>query len=228
MRLDLFRQQAHENRMGLQSFVRFLLPRADHFYEYLERQADVAQRGALVLARFGGPEGGSAQDVCDAVQVLEHEGDGIVHEMEEALAKTFVTPLDREDLQRLSMELDDILDLTNATARVALLYGVERPSEATRQLTAILVEATAILARIMPALRKNRYTEIIDVARTVRKLEKDGDQIFRQETSRLFHDPSIDPRELIRQKTLLDDLEGAIDRCEHVASTLTNLAVKHG
>lgn len=214
--------------MGLQSFVRFLLPRADHFYEFLERQADVAQRGALVLARFGGPERGTAQEVCDAVQALEHEGDGIVHEMEEALAKTFVTPLDREDLQRLSMELDDILDLTNATARVALLYGVEVPSEATRKLTAILVEATQLLAQVLPALRKNRYSELIDVARVVRKLEKDGDQIFRQETSRLFHDQSIDPRELIRQKTLLDDLESAIDRCEHVASTLTNLAVKHG
>lgn len=214
--------------MGLQSFVRFLLPRADHFYEFLERQADVAQRGALVLARFGGPERGSAQEVCDAVQALEHEGDGIVHEMEEALAKTFVTPLDREDLQRLSMELDDILDLTNATARVALLYGVETPSQATRELTAILVEATSLLAKVLPALRKHRYGELIDVARVVRKLEKDGDQIFRQETSRLFHDLSIEPRELIRQKTLLDDLEGAIDRCEHVASTLTNLAVKHG
>lgn len=214
--------------MGLQSFVRFLLPRADHFYDFLERQADVAQRGALVLARFGGPERGSAQEVCDAVQALEHEGDGIVHEMEEALAKTFVTPLDREDLQRLSMELDDILDLTNATARVALLYGVVQPSEATRKLTAILVEATQLLAKVLPALRKQRYSELIDVARVVRKLEKDGDQIFRQETSRLFHDHSIDPRELIRQKTLLDDLESAIDRCEHVASSLTNLAVKHG
>ncbi len=214
--------------MGFQRFVRFLIPRADHFYEFLERQANVAHQGALVLARFGGPELGSAQEVCDAVQALEHEGDRIVHEMEEALAKTFVTPLDREDLQRLSMELDDVLDLTNATARVALLYGVESPSQASRQLTAILVEATALLATVLPALRKNRYKELIDVARQVRRLEKDGDVIFRQETSRLFHDTSIEPRELIRQKTLLDDLEGAIDRCEHVASTLTNLAVKHG
>jgi len=214
--------------MGLQSFVRFFLPRADHFYDFLERQANVAHEGALALARFGGPDRGSAQDVCDAVQALEHQGDGIVHEMEEALAKTFVTPLDREDLQRLSMELDDVLDLTNATARVALLYGVTRPSDATSRLTAILVEATSLLAKVLPALRKHRYAELIEVARTVRKLEKDGDTIFRQETSRLFHDAAIDPRELIRQKTVLDDLESAIDRCEHVASSLTNLAVKHG
>ncbi|MCC6624886.1 MAG: DUF47 family protein [Deltaproteobacteria bacterium] len=214
--------------MGLQGFVRFLLPRADHFYEFLERQANVAHEGALALARFGSADKGTAVDVCEAVQALEHQGDGIVHEMEEALAKTFVTPLDREDLQRLSMELDDVLDLTNAAARVAMLYGVERPTEAVTRLMGILVEATALLAKVLPALRKHRYGELIDVARVVRKLEKDGDTIFRQETSRLFHDVSIDPRELIRQKTVLDDLEAAIDRCEHVASTLMNLSVKHG
>ncbi len=214
--------------MGLQSFVRWLLPRADHFYDFLERQAAVAHQGALALARFGTAEMGSAQEVCDAVQALEHEGDKIVHEMEEALAKTFVTPLDREDLQRLSVELDDILDLANATARVALLYGVDTPSQASKQLATILVDATKLLADVMPALRKHRYPELMEVAREVRKLEKSADQIFRQETSRLFHDVSIEARELIRQKQLLDDIEHAIDRCEHVASTLTNLSVKHG
>jgi len=214
--------------MGLQSFVRWLLPRADHFYDFLERQATVAHQGALALARFGGPEQGSAQEVCDAVQSLEHEGDKIVHEMEEALAKTFVTPLDREDLQRLSMELDDILDLTNATARVAMLYGVQTPSEPSTKLAAILVEATQILAEVMPHLRNHRYNDLMEAARVVRKLEKNADAIFRQETSRLFHDLTIEARELIRQKALLDDIEHAIDRCEHVASTLTNLSVKHG
>ena len=214
--------------MKLQSLVRWLLPRADHFYDFVERQASVAHQAALVLARFGGPDRGSAKEVSEAVQVLEHEGDKIVHEMEEELARTFVTPLDREDLQKLSSELDDILDLTNATARVALLYGVERPSPPMINLSAVLVEATTILAEVLPSLRKHRYAELMEAVRKVRKLEKDGDAVFRQETSRLFHDTTIDPRELMRQKTLLDDLEGAVDRCDHVASTLMNLAVKHG
>ncbi len=63
-----------------------------------------------------------------AVQDLEHKGDNIYHQMEEALAKTFVTPIDREDLQKLSAELDDILDLTNGAMRTAVLYGVEKPT----------------------------------------------------------------------------------------------------
>jgi len=214
--------------MGLQSVVRWLLPRADQFYDFLERQALVAHQGALAFARFGGPEQGSAEEVCDAVQALEHDGDKIAHELEEELAKTFVTPLDREDLQRLSMELDDIVDLTNAAARVALLYGLVVPSGASATLARVLVAATEHLAKVMPALRSHRYGELVDGARQVRELEKSGDVIFRQETSRLFHDLSIDARELIRQKTLLENIEEAIDRCENVASTLINLAVKHG
>ncbi len=214
--------------MGLQSIVRWLLPKADHFYGFLERQAKVAHDGALALARFGAAEGGSAQAVSEAVQILEHEGDRIVHEMEEALAKTFVTPLDREDLQRLSSELDDVLDLTNATARVAILYGVEKPTEAMTRIIGILVESTRVLGDLVPLLRKHRYGEIVDIARGLRKFEKDADALYRQEISRLFHAPDLDPRELIRQKTVLDDIELAVDKCEHVASTLTNLAIKHG
>jgi hypothetical protein len=217
-----------KRRMALQSIVRWLLPKADQFYDFLERQAKVAQQGAQALARFGKEEGGSARAIADAVQTLEHEGDKIVHEMEEELAKTFVTPIDREDLQRLSSELDDILDFTNATARVALLYGVDRPSEAMTRIMDILVESTAILDTLMPLLRKHKYTQLIDAARVIRKYEKDADAIYRQEISRLFHAPDLDPRELIRQKTVLDDIELAVDKCEHVASTLTNLAIKHG
>jgi uncharacterized protein Yka (UPF0111/DUF47 family) len=96
------------------------------------------------------------------------------------------------------------------------------------KLSAVLVEATALLAGALPGLRRHRFAQLIETARVIRKLEKDADAIFRQETSRLFHDASIDPRELLKQKTLLEDLEGAIDHCDHVASTLTHLAVKHG
>ncbi|MBL8784128.1 MAG: DUF47 family protein [Deltaproteobacteria bacterium] len=216
-----------KRRMGFQSIVRWLLPRSDQFYGFLERQAAVAHQGALTLARFGSRTEGSAQEIADQVQALEHQGDRIVHELEEELAKTFVTPIDREDLQRLSVDLDDILDLTNAFARCAVLYGVEKPTTAMSDIAKILVESTELLNAVMPALRRGKYQELIDAARIVRKHEKAADQIYRQETSRLFHDVSIDPRELIRQKALLDDIENAVDRCERLASTLTTVAVKH-
>ncbi len=215
--------------MGVQSFIRWLLPREDKFYAFLEQQATTAHRGALALARFGSAEGGSAAEISAAVQILEHEGDSVVHAMEEALAKTFVTPIDREDLQRLSKELDDVLDLTNGAARAAVLYGVDKPSEAMTQLARLLVQCTEVLALAMPNLRKRAYKEMVEQTRQLRRLEKEADQIFRNAISQLFHDPNgNDAREIFRTKIVLDDLEMAVDYCEHVGSTLTHLAVKHG
>jgi uncharacterized protein Yka (UPF0111/DUF47 family) len=123
--------------MSLQSVIRFLLPKEDHFYTFIEKQAEVAHQGAVALSKFGNG-GGSAKEVRDAVQLLEHAGDKLVHEMEEALARTFVTPIDREDLQSLSSELDDIIDMTNAAARVCDLYGVENPTPPMKELMGFL------------------------------------------------------------------------------------------
>ena len=139
--------------MGMQSVIRFLLPREDHFYDFLERQAVVVHKGAHALRSF---KDGDVTRVRDAVQLLEHEGDKIVHEMEEALAKTFVTPIDREDLQKLSSELDDVLDLMNGTVRAAALYGVGRATEPMMGLIDVLVRCTEMLEETMPDLRKHR------------------------------------------------------------------------
>jgi uncharacterized protein Yka (UPF0111/DUF47 family) len=211
--------------MGMQSVIRFLLPREDHFYDFLERQAVVAHKGAHALRAFTDAD---VARVREAVQLLEHEGDKIVHEMEEALAKTFVTPIDREDLQKLSSELDDVLDLMNATIRAAALYGVDRATEPMMKLIEVLVLCTAMLEETIPNLRRHRYNDLVESARAIRKLEKEGDAIFRGAVSALFHNEAIDAKQLLREKEVLEGLENAIDATNHVADTLTNLAVKHG
>ena len=212
--------------MSLQSMVRWLLPREDHFYDFLERQAEAAHRGARALAALS--EGRSTDDVSTSVQDIEHEGDELVREMEEALARTFVTPLDREDLHKLSAELDDILDLLHCVARMFLLIEGSEPTPAMRRLMELLVQVTGVLSDAMQKLRKHDYDEIIVLCRTVRDLEKQGDVQFRTALSDLFNDPAIETRVLLREKEMLEDLEDAMDRCEHVANTLTNLSVKHG
>ena len=212
--------------MALQDFVRWLLPRENHFYEFLERQASVAHKGAKALAEF--KNGGRIEDVNTAVQMLEHEGDKVVHELEEALGKTFVTPIDREDLQRLSSELDDILDLTNSAARACVLFGVSKPTPPMGQLIDVLTACTQQLEETLPRLRKHDYEGLMATSRVIRQLEKDGDAVFRGALSRLFHDEGVDAKVLLREKEVLEDLEHAIDRCERVAETLANLAVKYG
>jgi len=212
--------------MGIQDMVRWLLPREDHFYDYLEKQSSVARDAAKCLLGF--KEGKPSAEVRASVQVLEHKGDKIVHQMELALAKTFVTPIDREDLQKLSSELDDILDLTNGAVRAAALYGVEKPTEPMLKLMDVLLRATRALAKAMPKLRKHDYEAVLEVSRAVRELEKEGDGIYRDAVSALFLDPAVDAKQLLREKAVLEDLEEAIDHCEHVGETLATLAVKHG
>lgn len=211
--------------MGFAAVLRFLVPRADHFYTFLERQAVVAHDGAVALSTF---VEGNGPMVCDAVQDFEHRGDSIVHEMEEALARTFVTPIDREDLHSLSTTIDDILDLTNGAARACALFGIERPSEAMTKLMEVLVKSTEVLKSAMPKLRKHAYAEIMDEVKGIKALEKQGDRIYRDAVSALFRDPAIDAKALLREKGVLEDLENAIDSCEEAAERLTNLSVKHG
>jgi uncharacterized protein Yka (UPF0111/DUF47 family) len=148
--------------------------------------------------------------------------------MEDALARTFVTPLDREDLHRLGGQLDDIIDLTNLTARSFGLYHIDKPSKAMVDIMKYLVSATRILKEIMPRLRKHEYAELIEGCRDVRKVEKEADQVYRAEISHLFSEVHEDFRELLKQKEALDQLENAVDSCDDVADLLSNLAVKHG
>jgi len=222
--------------MGIQDVIRWLLPREDHFYDFLERQAKAAYEGAKALSKFS-TNGTTAAEAREAVQKIEHQGDGIVREMEEALAKTFVTPIDREDLQKLSSELDTVLDLTNGAIRACVMLGVEKPTEAMKQLIEIILRCTSKIDEAMPKLRKHQYGDLIEVARELRKIEKEADVVYREAISNLFRAESAggpfregaaDARVLIREKTVLEDLENAIDQCDSIADTLTNLAVKNG
>ncbi|WP_394821018.1 DUF47 domain-containing protein [Pendulispora albinea] len=211
--------------MSLQSLVRWLLPREDHFYDFLERQAAVAHEAAMALAEFHKPDS-TVASVRASVQDFEHTGDKIVHEMEEALAKTFVTPIDREDLQRLSSQLDTVTDMANAAARTCDLFGVPRPTEPMIGLIDKLTECTRVLTRAVPMLRKHQYKELLEECRTLRAIEKEADAIYREAISQLFHDDNVDAKKLLREMTVLEDLEKGVDYCEYVSETLTNLAVK--
>jgi uncharacterized protein Yka (UPF0111/DUF47 family) len=212
--------------MSLQAVLRFLLPKEDHFYDILERHVVVMDQAARELAKLSSG-GTTAAALRDAIQELEHQGDKEVHDMLEALSKTFVTPIDREDLQKLSKRIDDVLDLINATVRACVLFGVAQPTKAMALQIAKLAECTAIIAAAVPQLRKHAYAEVITVCSQVHQYEKDGDVVFRDALSALFHDPAIDAKTILREKEVLEDLEKAINRCDQASELLINISVKN-
>ncbi|MBC8068842.1 MAG: DUF47 family protein [Deltaproteobacteria bacterium] len=212
--------------MGLQDFIRSLVPKEERFFDLLERQGRLVHDAATALAEFG--QHGSVAKVSAALQELEHQGDALVHEIEETLAKTYVTPIDREDIHALAGELDDVLDLANQAARACELLGVAKLTEPMIALAGVLVNATAELSAAVPLLRQRRYADIMAAKRRIRVLEKEGDRLHRAAISELFRAEVIDARVLLREREVLEDLENAIDRCELVADNLAFLAVKHG
>ncbi len=212
--------------MGLQDMVRWLLPREDKFYGLIERQGVLLEEAAQALAELAGPA--QPAEVHEKVREIEHRADAIVYEIEEQLAAVFVTPIDREDIQLLASALDDIIDYINLTARTFVLFGVARPTPPMVAMMEVLVKMAEFLRAELPALRAHEYTRLIAAGRVIKQHEKDGDRIFRNAVSELFHDPNIDAKELLRQKEVLEDLELAIDKCETVSERLKNLAVKHG
>jgi uncharacterized protein Yka (UPF0111/DUF47 family) len=211
--------------MALQSIVRFLLPKEDHWYEMLEELSRLGNEAAKALLTF---KDQGASTVQPMVQALEHKADDVVRRMEDALARTFVTPIDREDLHRLTSELDDIIDLMNLSARSFSLYHLERPTPPMVQLMEKLVQATEFIAGAVPHLRTHKFEDLLGGGRKVRAIEKEADTIYRSAISDLFAGTSVDFRELLKQKEALDHLEAAVDHCDNVADLLANLAVKHG
>ncbi|MFZ5441741.1 MAG: DUF47 domain-containing protein [Myxococcota bacterium] len=211
--------------MAFQDLIRFILPREDHWYDMLEELASLGYEASKALHTF---KDTPASKVRESVQAIEHKADDVVRKMEDALARTFVTPLDREDLHRLTSELDDIIDLCNLSARAFNLYHLERPTAPMVQIMEKLEACTKLISETVPALRKHQYTALLDGGRKVRALEKEADSIYRQAISTLFSESHPDFRELLKQKEALDDLEAAVDYCDNVADLLANVAVKNG
>lgn len=213
--------------MSLQTIARRVFPKEESFYTLLERMGALACRSVTEFRALG-VNGDSAEAVAARVQEVEHEADRAFHEVETGLARTFVTPIDREDIHEIAFEIDEIVDMVNLSARTCALYHIVELTPPMHELSNTLERCTEALAEALPRLRRHDYAGILDTGRTLRGLEKEADVIFRQTLSALFQDPTVDAKRLLKEKEVIEHIEDAVDRCDRLGNTLCNLAVKHG
>lgn len=212
--------------MALQNLIRFFLPREDKFFRILEEHASIVAETAAVMTHL--PLGnGRGDEALEQVHQLEHRGDDLVREMNLALDETFVTPIDREDLHTLSNKLDDVLDYIYAAAQAFVTYHVLEKTAAMEQMLKLLSEATTVLREAVPQLRQHRFDQIAPARTRIVALEKRIDGVYREEMKSLYRNPAIDAKELLRQQSVLNALEAAMDTCQDAADVLENIAVKH-
>ena len=164
-------------------------------------------------------------ELVAAIKQLEHEADGLTHDVIEKLDTSFITPIDREDIHLLAGRLDDVIDLIDGTARRAQMFRVKEVNRPAADLTAILVRACGAIEGAVTSFKKTKI--VIQTSAVVKHLEEEADALYHEAMGRLF-DGHPDALEVIKWKELYDTIERAIDQCEDVTNTLESIALKNG
>ena len=158
---------------------------------------------------------------------LEHEADVITHRTYEKMHKSFLTPLDREDIYALVNKMDSILDMIEASAARMNLYRVKKPTKVIIDQAKILNEAISKVKLIVYAMRDMKNSKmIIDACVEINTLENEGDIVLRTAMVDLFEHEK-DAIELIKWKEIFERIEEALDVCEDVSNIVEGIVLKH-
>jgi predicted phosphate transport protein (TIGR00153 family) len=204
-----------------------ILPTEESFFDWFEKGASNLVQTARLLDKLLRDYSDVSTKVARITE-LEHHGDFIVHEVYDALHRTFVPPLERETIRELAARVDDVVDNIEAAADLMLLYEVERPSLQAVRLGEIVLACSEQLNLAMPILRNRRtITEIRTFTIEVNRLENEADGVTRAGIAELLKHRD-DTFNLIRWKDIYGALEEATDRCEDVADALTGIVLEMG
>jgi uncharacterized protein len=163
-------------------------------------------------------------DKADEIKEVEHKCDFLTHGIIQRLHRTFVTPLDREDIFALARSLDDVMDAIDASAAIVRLYQIDRVRPDVRELARIIIASTEQVVKAMKALERKKG--VTESTVEINRLENEADRAHQTAVRRLFEEER-DPIVIMKWKEILDFLEDATDRCEDVANVLEGVVVKH-
>ena len=215
--------------MFIDRMVKWLLPRENRFFVYLDSIAKNVAGGAdifLELCAAKGPE--DFKRISEALRLKEHETDELAHLLYGELDKTFVTPIDREDLHALTSALDDVLDIIEDCSGQIVLYKLAGLTEPMRHMIRITQESAHEISKCVALLQDLSKVDEIQVhVIRVNSLENEGDKIYRKALEHLF-DVTVDPIQLLREKEILSAMEDSIDACEDVMDLIRSVVVKNG
>jgi hypothetical protein len=192
------------------------------FFDLFASQARVSCEAAVLLHQALATLADLPERV-EKIKTLEHQGDELTHRIFSESARTFVTPLDREDIHALASSLDDVLDNIDAAAARLTLYRISAPIPGAEALGKVLIAQTEILQNSVGNVLKTDH--MMEAIIKIHSLENEGDKALHEGLTRIF-DEVRDPILLIKQKEILETLEAATDRCEDVANVLESLILK--
>jgi len=208
--------------MGLREL---LIPQDKVFFDLFERQVAIVAESANQLVALT-ENFTNVKEKRHAIELLEHQGDQVTHDIYETLNKTFITPLDPEEISELASALDDVLDYIDGSAEKMLYYGIESTDshiiELSRLIRLSVIEIEGAVKGIR-AISNPRYIE--ERCIEVNRLENLADDVLAHAIMDLFK--SNDAINIIKYKDIYEHLEVATDYCEDVANVLSDIAIRH-
>ena len=199
-----------------------LFPKHDDFFALFKRQSALVRQGCTMLHEMM-ERYDQIEERAKRLKEVEHNADLVTHEIFERLNRTFITPLDREDIHALASGLDDVLDSVEAIGTRMVLFKIPRSTPEARQLTAILDQCGGQIDQAVERLRdmKNLMAFTIEINR----LENEADDLSREAVADLFSGQH-EVLDMMRWKEIYGRLEGATDRCEDVANAIESIVLK--
>lgn len=201
--------------------------RQDNFYPMFESMAEVAWQTSDLLNRYlSGQSGTKAQDLYQEIKGLEQQADEVVHRVYDTMSSTFVTPFDREDIQKLISKTDDIIDLITATSQKIVLYEPAKLPVRIRELSQLIFNGCEEIRGAVGELnRLKKNKKVVKHVVMMDEIEKRADDVFHELLSDLF-DNETNAVELIKNKKIIETMEMATDRIEDVADVFRTLMLK--
>lgn len=201
-----------------------LIPREEKFFSDFLALADEIAIGAGLLELMLSSER-PIWDKAEEIKEVEHKCDFLTHEIIHRLNRTFVTPIDREDIHALARSLDDVIDAIDASATLVRLYRLEEVRFGVRELAHIISASASEIRFALAELEQRKGFGLHGVE--INRLENEADRVHHDAVGRLF-DEETNPIKVIKWKEMLDILEEATDRCEDVANVIEGVSLKHG
>jgi hypothetical protein len=200
-----------------------LIPKQEKFFDMFISMAENAHEASKLLAAML-EKPTEIKETAASIKALEHKGDRMTHDLIVKLNKTFIVPIDREDIYSLSSKIDDVTDLIEAIARRIVLFKVKEVGEQAVELAYVLRRATAAMVKAVSQLENGM--KVMDSCIEINRLEDEADHIYHLALGKLF-ETETDPINLIKWKELYETLEASLDKCEDVANVIEGIVVKN-
>jgi predicted phosphate transport protein (TIGR00153 family) len=209
-----------------QGFMSWLRSNEDEIIGSLELQAEILVKSVSTVIELMN-DYSKLYELGTKIEDLEHEGDKITHNIYVLIDKTFVTPLDKEDISNLAGQVDQIIDYTDRFVGTLVLFEIEGPSVYMSELAKMLLSSCQEIYYLVKKLRGFKNSEeLIRHCQNISQYEHEADVIFRTAIADLFK--TNDAVHIIKMKEVYEILEGAHDRCADVADVFEDIALKYG